>query len=169
MLVYDEADAGFFVSIGSTENRRFIVISTGDHVTTEVRLIDAFAPEREPVLVAAREHGHEYIVHAQGDDLVIVTNADGAEDFKIVRVPAATPERAHWRPWVPHVPGRLIERVRCFAGEVVRLERADGLQRLVVQSATDAHTIAFGEAVYALSLHRGFEYDTSVLRFCTNR
>ena len=165
VLVYEEADAGFFVSLGSTENRRFIVISTGDHVSTEVRLIDASSPESEPRLVAAREHGHEYIVHAQGDDLVILTNADGAEDFKIVRVPAVTPERAHWHDWVAHVPGRLIECVRCFAGEMVRLERADGLQRLVIQSDTDAHTIAFDEPVYALGLHQGFEYDTTVMRF----
>lgn len=166
VLVYEEADTGFFVSLGVTENRRFIVISTGDHVSTEVRLIDALAPEHTPRLIAPRESGLEYRVHAQGDDLVILANADGAEDFKLVRVPAATPEREHWRDWVPHVAGCLIEGIRCFAHEVVRLERADGLERIVVRHDNEEeHVIGFDEAVYALGLHAGFEYDTTVMRF----
>lgn len=166
VLVYEEEDAGFFVSLDITENRRFIVISTGDHVTSEVRLIDAFDPAAEARLIAPREHGVEYEVHTQGDDLVILTNADGAEDFKIVRAPAASPARAHWREWVPHVPGRLIERILCFAGEVVRLERDAGLQRIVVRHADEReHMVAFEEPVYALGLQRGFEYDTTTVRF----
>ncbi|MGC4082814.1 MAG: S9 family peptidase [Vicinamibacterales bacterium] len=166
VLVYDEPDSGFFVSLGLTENRRFIVISSGDHVTSEVRVIDAANPTGDVRLVAPREPGVEYEVHAQGDDLVILTNADGAEDFKIVRVPAATPQRALWHDWIPHIPGRLIERIVCYAGEVVRLERDAGLQRLVVRHTDDSeHTVAFDEAVYALGLHGGFEYDTTTMRF----
>jgi oligopeptidase B len=165
-LVYEERDPGFFVSIDLTDDRRFVVIATGDHVTTEVRLVDASAPGVAPRLVAARQPGHEYRVHSQGSDLLILTNAEGAEDFKIVRVPADNPAQENWRDWVPHVPGRLIEAVLCFEGEVVRLEREHGLPRIVVTSADGAeHAIAFDEAVYALGLVPGFEYETTTLRF----
>ncbi|MFN7914869.1 MAG: S9 family peptidase [Vicinamibacterales bacterium] len=166
VLVYEEQDPGFFVSLGTTDDRRFIVISTGDHVTSEVWLIDSSNPTADAVLVARREPGVEYSVSAQGADLVILTNADGAEDFKIVRTPVTTPGRGHWRDWVPHVPGRLIERVICFAGEVVRQERESGLQRIVVTGTDGAeHTVAFDEPVYELGVQRGFEYDTTTLRF----
>ncbi|HUR35034.1 MAG TPA: S9 family peptidase [Vicinamibacterales bacterium] len=165
-LIYEEADPGFFVSLGLSENRRFVVISSGDHVTTEVHLVDMHSPDTVPRLVAARQHGVEYRVHTQGDDLVILTNADGAEDFKVVRVAADAPERANWRDWMPHVPGRLIESVVCFAGEVVRLERDGGLQRIVVRHDDGSeHTIGFDEPVFALAVQPGFEYDTAVLRF----
>ncbi|MBS1817896.1 MAG: S9 family peptidase [Acidobacteria bacterium] len=166
VLVYEEDDSGFFVSLGLTENRRFVVIASGDHVTTEVRLIDAANPTSEPRLVAPRQHGVEYSVHGHGDELIILTNAGGAEDFKVMRTPASTPSREHWRDWVPHVPGRLIEGLLCFAGEVVRLEREAGLQRIVIRHADDTeHAIALDEEAYALGLEPGFEYDTTTLRF----
>ncbi len=165
VLVYEEADSGFFVSLGVTRDRRFVVISTGDHVTSEVHLVDAARPTEPPRLVAARQHGIEYQVQTQGDELVILTNADGAEDFKIVRAPLATPQREHWRDWIPHVAGRLIERVLCFAGEVVRLDRDAGLQRIVIHHADGTeHTVGFDEAVYALGVSGGYEYDTVTLR-----
>jgi len=166
VLVYEEEDSGFFVSLGRTLDRRFIVIASGDHVTSEAWLIDASDPTGAPRLVARRQPGVEYMVHSQGGDLVILTNADGAEDFKVVRAPAAAPGREHWVDWIPHVPGRLIERIVCFAGETVRLERDAGLQRIVIRHADGSeHAITFDEAVYSLGLHGSYEFDTTTVRF----
>ena len=86
-LVYEEPDPGFFVNVALTESRRFLLIDAHDHVTSEVRLVDAGHPGDAPVLVAAREPGIEYDVSHHGDRLIILTNADGAEDFKIVEAP----------------------------------------------------------------------------------
>lgn len=166
VIVYDEPDPGFFVSVGLTSNHRFIVISSGDHVTSEVYILDPARPTETPRLVAARQPGVEYRVHAQGDDLVIVTNADGAEDFMVMRAPAASPGRANWRVWVPHVPGRLIEGVRCFASDVARLEREHGLERIVITHVDGTeHSIAFDEPVYTLGFAGRTEYDGTLLRF----
>ena len=38
-------DAGFFLNVALTESRRFVVIDAHDHVTSEVRLVDAEQPE----------------------------------------------------------------------------------------------------------------------------
>ena len=116
---------------------------------------------------AAAKHAHIVeIDRLFGIDDAEFTNADGAEDFKVVRAPISTPGRQHWRDAVPHVPGRLIERVICFAGHVVRLEREGGLQRLVITSTSgDEHTVAFDEPVYELGLQRGLEFDTTTVRF----
>ncbi len=166
VLIYEEHDPGFFVSLGITEDRRFVVVSTGDHVTSEVWLLPADAPASAARLVAPREPGVEYSVRSQGDELVILTNAGGAEDFKIVRAPAADPRRANWRDWVPHVPGRLVEGVICFARDVARLEREHGLPRIVITHADESeHAIAFDEPVYALGLVPGFEFETTLLRY----
>ena len=86
-LVYEEPDPGFFVNVALTESRRFLLIDAHDHVTSEVRLVDARRPGDAPILVAAREPGIEYDVSHHGDRLIILTNADGAEDFKIVEAP----------------------------------------------------------------------------------
>ena len=118
-LVYEEPDAGFFVNVALTESRRFVVIDAHDHVTSEVRLVDAARPDTAPVLVAERDPMTEYDVSHHGDRLIILTNAGGAEDFRIVEAPVASPGREHWVDLVPHRPrgpDRRLRRVRPVAG-----------------------------------------------------
>ena len=166
-LVYEEPDPGFFLNVAATESRRFIVIDAHDHVTSEVRLVDASRPGDAPVLVAAREPGIEYDVSHHGDRLIILTNAGGAEDFKIVETPLPSPDRAHWTDLVPHRPGVLIVAFEVFAHWLVRLERENALPRIVVRDleSGEEHAIAFEEEAYSLGLVPGYEFETDTLRF----
>ncbi len=166
-LVYEEHDAGFFVGIGKTESRRFLIIDAHDHVTSEARLIDADRPDSAPVLVAKRSPHVEYDVSHQGDRLIILTNADGAEDFKLVEAPLADPSRSNWRDCVPHRPGTLIIGVMAFAHYLVRLERSHGLPRLVVRELDGGteHAIAVDEEAYSLTLEGTYEFDTPWIRY----
>lgn len=167
VLVYEEPDPGFFVGLGKTESERFIVISTHDHTTSEVRVLDAAAPEGELRLIAARRRGIEYDVTDQGDRFLILTNADDAIDFKIVEAPLATPGPESWRDLVPHKAGRLILSLLAFKGFLVRLERENGLPRIIVTAlpSGEEHAIAFDEQAYSLGLLPGYLYDTTSLRF----
>ncbi|RME68352.1 MAG: S9 family peptidase, partial [Alphaproteobacteria bacterium] len=54
-VVYEEADEAFFVGIGKTRSREFILISAADHVTSEIRFVPARAPDAPPRLIAARQ------------------------------------------------------------------------------------------------------------------
>ena len=166
-VVYEESDPGFFVDLGESESRRFVMISAHDHTTSEVHLIEAAAPESEPRLVAARERGIEYDVALRGDRLFILTNAGGATDFKIMTAPLEAPERPAWRDWLPHEAGTYVRAQLLFAGHHVRLERVGGLPRIVVTDLAtgDAHTVAFEEEAYDLSLLPGYEFETQTLRF----
>ena len=49
----------------------------------------------------------------------------------------------------------------------MRLEREDGLPRIVVRRFADGeeHEIAFAEEAYSLGMSEGYEYDTETLRF----
>ena len=107
-LVYEEPDPGFFLNVAATESRRFLVIDAHDHVTSEIRLVDADRPADAPVLVAAREPGIEYDVSHHGDRLIILTNAGGAEDFKIVETPLRALAIPHQRS--PLEQGRSVPR-----------------------------------------------------------
>ena len=167
VLVYEEPDAGFFLNVAVTESRRFVVIDAHDHVTSEVRLIDAHRPESAPVVVAERDPNTEYDVSHHGDRLLILTNAGGAEDFRIVEAPIAAPGRAHWVDLVPHRPGVLIASFDVYARWLVRLERENALPRIVVRDLENGeeHEIAFDEEAYSLGLAGGYEFDTDTLRF----
>ncbi len=167
VLVYEEPDPGFFVNVGKTQSERFVLIHSHDHETSEVRFISADAPEAEPKLVAPRETAVEYSVDEAHGTFFILTNAGGAKDFKIVTAPFESPEREGWTDIVPHVAGRLVLSHDVTARHLVRLERADGLPRIVVRRLADGgeHVIAFDEEAYSLGFAGGYEFDTDTLRF----
>ncbi len=177
-LVYEEKDAGFFVGLSATQSQKFIVIDIHDHETSEVHLIDADAPEAGPRVVTPRRVGHQYNVEHHGPHLIITTNSEGAEDFRVVAAPTDAPREENWREIVPHKPGRLILDVSVFRNFMTRLEREDSLPRIVVTpikftevvqdeflDLTGEHTIAFEEEAYALGLSSGYEFDTNRIRF----
>lgn len=167
VLIYEETDPGFFVGLSKTESDRFILIDAHDHETSEVYLIPADAPSSNPLQVAPRANGVEYSVSEHNGRLVILTNADGAEDFKIVTAPIDNPGRENWSDLVAHMPGTLIVAVEVFAGYLVRLERVNALPRIVIRNweSTEEFTVRFEEQAYALGLEGGYEFATERLRF----
>lgn len=168
--VYTERDPGFFLGVDRTESGRYLLIDSHDHSTSEVRWLPAAAPEQPPRLIAAREPGIEYSVSDHGDEWLIHTNADGAEDFMIARAPIGTTGRAAWRPLVPHRPGRLIEGMRVYADWVVRQELEDAESRLVIheRASGDEHVIAQPDPCIETGLVGGLEYQTDWLRFAVS-
>ncbi|SIR17051.1 oligopeptidase B Serine peptidase. MEROPS family S09A [Rhizobium sp. RU20A] len=166
-LVYEEEDFGFFMGVGGSLLDDFIFIDIHDHETSEYRLIPTSDLTAEPKIVAPRETGIEYSLTEGGDVFYILTNADGAKDFKIVEAPVSAPERANWKDVVPHTPGTLILSHMAFARHLVWLARADGLPQIVIRDRMtgEQHTIAFPEEAYSLGLQGAAEYDTDVIRF----
>ena len=167
VLVYDEPDTGFYVGLGKTQSSRFIVIACHDHETSEVQLIPADDPSAAPRLVAKRKKGVEYALDEAGGTLFILTNAEGVKDFKIVTAPVEAPGPENWLPLIDHEPGRLILSATSYAGHLVRLERLNGLPRIVIRRLGDGaeHVIDFDEEAYSLGLAGGYEFETTMLRF----
>lgn len=165
--IYREADAGFFTGVSKSQSGEYIFITANDHTTSEWRVFPAYASDPDPVLIAARERDVEYSVEHWGDQFVILTNEGGAVDFKIVTAPIAAPGRDNWTELVAHRAGTLILGMDALAGHLVRLERENGLPRIVVREAETGaeHEIAFEEAAYDLDVSTGYEYDTTLIRY----
>jgi oligopeptidase B len=167
LLVYEEQDSGWFTHIHESSSGRYCVIAGGDHETSEQRLIDLADPKATPRLVAVREEGVQYSVNDRGDQLFVLTNADGAIDFKIATAPIASPERKNWRDLVPYREGIYVLDVELFADHMVRLERANALPAIVIRDlgSDEEHAIAFDEAAYSLDTMGSYEFETTNLRF----
>jgi oligopeptidase B len=166
-LVLADPGPGWFISVRKTQSARFAVIVIRDHESSESHLIDLEDINACPRLVAAREAGVRYDLEHHADRLIIRTNADGAQDFKIVEAPLSNPSRQHWRDIVAHQPGRMIITGCVFKDFMVRLERENGLPRIVVRDWLTAreHVIDLNEEAYSLGLETGFEFDTEIVRF----
>jgi oligopeptidase B len=173
VLVYEEKDTGYYVALNKSQSGKFLIVDAHDHQTNEVYLLDADNPESALRMVEAREHGHEYQVDHHGSTLIITTNSEGAEDFRIVVADVDAPEKSHWREVLAHKPGRLILDVNVYQDFMVRLEREDSLPRIVITpiggtnviDIANEHQIAFDEEAYSLGMSAGYEFNTSTLRF----
>ncbi len=166
-VIYEEADPGFFMGVGKTQSGNQIIIDIHDHQTSECWYFAADEAEPNPRLIAKRETEIEYSVDEGDGIFYIMTNADGAKDFKIVTVPVGVEGRDSWQDIVPHESGRLILSHTIYKRHLVWLERRDGLPRIVIHEIAtgEEHAIDFDEEAYSLGLVGGFEFDTNVIRF----
>ncbi|MEQ1724822.1 MAG: S9 family peptidase [Sphingopyxis sp.] len=159
-----EEDEGFRIDVGATQSEAFIVITSGDHETSEVRLIPAADPLATPILVAARRKGVEYGVEDHGDTLFIHTN-DDHPNFRLATAPLVSP--GEWTTLIAGSDQFYMTDVAVFADFFVVEGREDGLDQIEIRYYDDAsrvERIAFPEASYDAGLSENPEYHTSVLR-----
>jgi oligopeptidase B len=155
-----------FLGVGVAADDSHVLIHVGNQETTEIWLVPAADPTAAPVVAEPRQVGVKYGVDHWSDRWVIRTNADGAVDFKLCVSEAGVPAKATWRDWIAHQPGRYITGFAAYAGHLVRAERVNALDRLVVMARDgDEHVVAFDEEAYALNLDGGYEYATTTTRF----
>ncbi|MCQ8241355.1 S9 family peptidase [Rhizosaccharibacter radicis] len=173
-LVYEERDPGFFIGVGVTASRAFIVIQCGDQETTETLLIPAADPTAAPRVAAPRRKGERYDLVHWNDRFVVHTNAGDAVDFKLMVAPVENPGRDEWREWLPHRPGHFIVGVSALRDHLLWVERVDANNRIAVlpreladspDPAEAARLISVAEQAFLLQLDGSYEFDTSVLRF----
>jgi oligopeptidase B len=96
----------------------------------------------------------------------VLTNADGAVDFKVMSCEVGATGRAHWRDLLPHEEGRYIVGLSATRDYLVRAERVNALPRIVVRRRDgEEHAIAQEEEAFNLELVGGYEYETANQRF----
>jgi oligopeptidase B len=162
-VLYQEKDIGFQVGVGVTQSERFIVISTGDNTTSELRLVPADNPLAAPVLIRKRKVGVEYDVEDNGDTLFIHTNEDSTQ-FSLKTAPLSKP--GEWTTRIAANPDFYMTAVTTFADFFIVEGRERGLDQVEIhQYAGGApKRIKFPEASYSAGLDENPEYKVSALR-----
>jgi oligopeptidase B len=161
--LFHEDDEGFRVSVGLTSAENWIVIATGDHVTSEVYLVPADNPTATPILVSGRQPGREYDVDEHEGWLYIRTN-DAHPNFRLARSRIETPDQ--WEEVLAPSDHFYLTDVSLFKGFYVTEGREDGLDQIELRDyATNAaERITFPEASYVAGLDDNPEYDVKTLR-----
>jgi oligopeptidase B len=175
MLVYEETDERFWVGVGLTRSERYLLVSVGSKVTSELRLLDADDPTGEFTLVAEREAGVEYSVDHWAhptdrarDLLLVLHNGEGKQNFELATAPLDAP--AEWTPLIPHRPDTRLLGVEAFADHLVVEYRRDGLTGLAIHPVTDGSPAAegtpipFDEPIYTVGPGDNPEFSTGKLR-----
>ena len=164
VLIYEEHDPAIFMQLGRTAADGFITLTLAGPETSEVRVL-ASANETGPLhVIQPRRKGISYEINEWAGQLLMLTNADGALDRKLLAVNANT--FVIESELIPHREGVSIISVLPFAAALVTLERQDGRHRLVLRDLNGAvRPITFEEPAYALELVPGQAYHARHVRF----
>lgn len=168
VIVYEETDESFFVGVDETQSEAFILISTGDHVTSEVRYLSAHTPTDEPQLIAARRTGHEYYVDHREGRFFIRSNRRH-KNFDIVSVADESPAEANWQTAIAGDRERYLVGHLCFKDYLIVGLKIDGLDQILIRDLTSGkadaeHHIEFPETAYDIHFGANAEYATDTLR-----
>jgi oligopeptidase B len=171
VLVFEEPDERFWMSVGSSRDDAWVIIAVGSKLTSEVWLLDASAPLGGPRLVAPRRDGVEYDVEPAGDRMLIVHNANHP-DFELAQAPLDSSGHEQWSPLGETVPGERLLGVEAFSTHAVVSLRRDGLTALrlmprntAAASGFDAPSdLSFEEPLYSIGTGNNPEYETTALQ-----
>lgn len=163
-ILYEEQDESFFVAIDDTTSGDWILISTGDHVTSEVFRLSAHAPGTALAGLAPRRSGHEYSVdHGEGW-FYILSNATH-KNFALMRAPEADPAEANWQVLVPGSDEQYLTWFMRLAGRLVVGERIAGLEQVrIIEDEGADYLVAFPESTHTVGPGANAEYHTPYLR-----
>jgi oligopeptidase B len=166
-LVYEETDETFRAYVYKTRSREFMVIGSSHTLTDEYHVLPAHQPDAELRLFTPRQRGHEHSIDHAAGSFYIRTN-DGAENFRLMRTPAARTGRAHWEEVVPHRSDVFLDDFLLFRDHLVLSERADGMTWLRVRpwegEGEGDHHVRFDEEAYVVYPGENPEFETGVLR-----
>ena len=175
VVVFEEPDERFWVGVGLTRSERYLLISLGSKITSELRLLDADDPTGEFQLVVARETGVEYSVDhwahptdRSRDLLLVLHNRDGKQNFELAT--AAPDAPAEWTPLIPHREDTRLLEAEAFADHLVVEYRREGLTGLAIHPIADGQPsaqgtpIEFDEPIYTVGAGDNPEFSTGKLR-----
>ncbi len=164
VTIYHEPDEGFSCAVVLGAQERWIIIQTGDHDSSEVRLIPAADPLAAPILVKARQPGIEYEVDLHGETLFIHTN-DTHENFRLATAPLANP--GAWTTLIEGSDEFYLTGFDLFRDFYVIDGRVRGLDRIEVRYYDDPariEPIEFPEASFSAGLGENSEWAMETLR-----
>lgn len=152
VLLYEEEDHTFYLHLTKTRDERFITLIHLSTDTVEMRYTDAANPATLTPL-APRETGLRYQADHFAGRWIVSTNADGAENFKLMTAPTDCSSRTAWQEWLPYDPAVVIEDIELFEGVMAISERSHGLERIRLLSDTgEQHYVEADEEVYSMGL-----------------
>ena len=177
VLVFQEDDAQYTVSVGRSRDDAMIVVMVGSSMTTEIHFVRADTPTSPLSMLEIRRQGIEYAVeHFTGRSgrgwWLKVTN-EGATDFRLMAAPV---DALDWREIIGERIGERLDGVDAFASFLAISERHDGCAAVRIVDVLDGED-PFGDDLFerstlvetsaspsTVSISANPNYETSQLR-----
>lgn len=167
VLVYFEKDDTYNVEIAKSKSRKYLAIESGSTLTTEYRILNADNPDGKFEIFQKRIRGVEYSINHYKDSFYIMTNADDAENFKLMKTLETTTTKENWKEVIAHREDVLLEDIEIFANYLVVEERSNGLNKIRIMpwSGEGEYYLPFESETYTAYTSTNVDFDTEILRY----
>ncbi|NNE26574.1 MAG: S9 family peptidase [Saprospiraceae bacterium] len=165
--IYHEEDETFSCYVYKTKSEDYIIIGSFATVSNEFRYLDANNPEGDFSLFQNRERDLEHNISHFGDKWYIVTNKDGARNFKVMTTGLNNTSKENWVDFIPHKDDVFVDGIDMFKNFMVINERKNGLTKIKVmpwENPEEPHYIGFDEESYMAYSSTNPEFDTDIVR-----
>ncbi|OON40525.1 oligopeptidase B [Izhakiella australiensis] len=164
VLIYEEQDDTFYVSVHKSTSEHFIIIAMQSSTSSEMRLLDAEFHDAIPQVLMARSKDHEYSLDHYDHQFFIRSNRHG-KNFGLYRTDEVTAEG--WQCLIEPRPHIVLENFSLFRDWLVVEERQRGLTSLrhIHRRSGEAVSIAFDDPAYVTWLAYNPSPETSKLRY----
>ena len=167
VLVFEEKDPTFNVGVYKSKSKQYIIIGSYSTVSNEYRFVAANKPDKQFKMIQPRERDLEYGISHYQDSFYILTNKDGAKNFKLMKTPVDHPEKENWEEVIPHREDTLLEDISIFKDYLVLEERNNGLNKIRIKpwGKTPEYYLPFREETYSAGVLSNPDFDTDILRY----
>lgn len=167
VLIFHEKDSAFDVGIYKTKSLKYIFIASSSNTSDEHHFIEADDIFSDWKVVQPRENNLEYAIEHYKDDFYIITNDNGASNFKIIKTPVNLPQKQNWKELISHREDTLLEGFEIFENYLVLEERKNGLTQICIidNKTNENHYLPFSEPVYTSYIGLNLEFDTNLLYY----
>ncbi|MGC5744621.1 S9 family peptidase [Chryseobacterium sp. NFX27] len=167
VLIFHEEDDTFDVNVFKTKSMQYIFIASSSTISDEHRFIPSDDVFAEWKIIQPRIDDLEYSVEHFEDEFYIITNADDAINFKIVKTKIDNCGMENWVDVIPHRPEVLLEGFEIFRDYLVLEEREEGLLQIKIidEKKQESYYLPFSDPTYTTYIGINMEFDTEVLRY----
>lgn len=169
-LVFEEEDETFNTYIYKSKSKKYLIIGSASTLTSEYRILNADTPEGEFKIFQPRERGLEYGISHFEDYFYVLTNKDGATNFKLMKTLVDETEKENWLEVIPHRDDYLLEDLDIFKEYLVVSERHNGLNKIKITrwDTNKSYYLPFDNETYTAYTSINPDFDTNILRYTYN-
>lgn len=165
--VFVEKDDTFGTTVYKSKSRAYIIIACYSTVSNEYHILNADTPDANFECFQKRIRDVEYSISHYNDHFYIVTNADGAFNFKLMKTPISQTGIENWQEVIAHREDTLLEDIDIFKDYLVISERTNGLNQIKVIRWNDDsfYYLPFDSETYMVYTTSNVDFDTELLRY----
>ena len=166
-MIFHEKDDTFYTFIYKEKSKKYLIIGSTSTLTSEYQILEANNPDGNFRVFQPRVRELEYSISYYDGNFYILTNADKATNFKLMKTAENATLKENWTDLIPHRKDALLEGIEIFKDYLVVEERSNGLNKIQIKpwNGSGDYYLPFNIETYTCYTTSNVDFNTEILRY----